>query len=370
MTAKIPLVDLGAQHRQIADEVNRGFASVFNDTSFILGAPVAEFEKAYAQFVGVKHCVGVANGTDALELAIRAAGIGPGDEVILPTNTFIATALAVVRAGATPVLVDSEPVHHQIDVAEVEGKITPKTRALLPVDLYGQVAPMEEIARLAAKHNLVVIEDAAQAQGATRHGTGAGAFGLAAGTSFYPGKNLGAYGDAGAVTTNSDAIAEKIRALRNYGSPIKYHHPERGFNSRLDTLQAVVLKAKLARLAGWNQARREAANRYRELLAGVPDVTLPSVDAGNEHVFHVYVIRVPRRDEVLKRLNAEGIGAGIHYPVPIHLQGAFESLGHRRGDFPVAEKAANEIMSLPMFGEITAEQQQRVATTLRQALGQ
>jgi dTDP-4-amino-4,6-dideoxygalactose transaminase len=370
MTAKIPLVDLGAQHRQIADEVNRGFASVFNDTSFVLGAPVAEFEKAYAQFVGVKHCVGVANGTDALELAIRAAGIGPGDEVILPTNTFIATALAVVRAGARPVLVDSDPAYHQIDVDQVARKITPKTRALLPVDLYGQVAPMEEIARLAGKHDLVVIEDAAQAQGATRHGTGAGAFGLAAATSFYPGKNLGAYGDAGAVTTNSDGIAEKIRALRNYGSPIKYHHPELGFNSRLDTLQAVVLKAKLARLAGWNQARREAADRYRELLTGVAGVTLPSVDAGNEHVFHVYVIRVPRRDEVLKRLNAEGIGAGIHYPVPIHLQGAFGSLGHRRGDFPVAEKAADEILSLPMFGEITAEQQLRVATTLRQALGQ
>ena len=370
MTSKIPLVDLGAQHRQIADEINRGFAAVFNDTSFILGAPVAEFEKAYAQFVGAKHCVGVANGTDALELAIRAAGIGPGDEVILPTNTFIATALAVVRAGATPVLVDSDPVYHLLDVKQVAQKITPKTRALMPVHLYGQVAPMEEMARLAEAHGLMVIEDAAQAQGASRNGVGAGTLGLAAGTSFYPGKNLGAYGDAGAVTTNSDAIADKIRALRNYGSPIKYHHPERGFNSRLDTLQAVVLTAKLARLADWNRARRDAAARYRELLAGLSGVVLPETAAGNEHVFHVYVIRVPRRDEVLKQLNADGIGAGIHYPVPIHLQGAFASLGHRRGDFPVAEKACDEILSLPMFAEITAEQQMRVAATLRRALGQ
>jgi dTDP-4-amino-4,6-dideoxygalactose transaminase len=356
------------QHRQIADEVARGFEAVFSNTSFILGGAVEVFEKAYAQFVGAKHCIGVANGTDALELAVRAAGIGPGDEVILPTNTFIATALAVARAGATPVLVDSDPVYHLIDVQQAASKITSRTRALMPVDLYGQVAPMEEIQSLAKKHDLAVIEDAAQAQGASRNGVPAGTFGLAAGTSFYPGKNLGAYGDAGAVTTNSDQIADKIRALRNYGSQIKYHHPETGFNSRLDTLQAVVLSAKLARLSDWNRARRAAAGRYRELLAGMPDVVLPEVAAGNEPVFHLYVVRVPGRDDVLKKLNAEGIGAGIHYPVPIHLQGAFKHLGHQRGAFPVAEKASDEIVSLPMFAEITAEQQERVAAALRRAL--
>jgi dTDP-4-amino-4,6-dideoxygalactose transaminase len=367
--ANIPLVDLGAQHRQIADEVARGFAGVLETTSFILGKEVKQFEEAYAAFVGARHCVAVANGTDALELALRAAGIGPGAEVILPTNTFIASALAVARAGATPVLVDCEPVHYMLDVAAVAEKITPRTRAIMPVDLYGQVPPMEAIEGLAQKHGLAIVEDAAQAQGAKRNGRGAGTFGVAAGTSFYPGKNLGAYGDGGAVTTSSDEIAAKVRALRNYGSEVKYHHPETGFNSRLDTLQAVVLLAKLKRLAAWNEARRAAARRYDELLAGVPGIVLPRTAEGNEHIWHLYVVRVPRRDEVLKKLNADGIGAGIHYPVPVHLQGAFKHLGHKPGDFPIAERTSSEILSLPMFGEITADQQARVVERFKAALG-
>jgi dTDP-4-amino-4,6-dideoxygalactose transaminase len=367
--ANIPLVDLGAQHRQVSDEVARGFEGVLETTSFILGKEVKQFEEAFAAFVGVKHCVAVSNGTDALELALRAAGIGAGAEVILPTNTFIATALAVARAGATPVLVDCDPVSYMLDADQVVAKITPRTRALMPVDLYGQVAPMEVLEPLARQHGLLIIEDAAQAQGAKRHGRGAGTFGAAAGTSFYPGKNLGAYGDGGAITTSSDEIAAKVRALRNYGSEVKYHHPETGFNSRLDTLQAVVLLAKLKRLAGWNESRRAAARRYDELLADVPGVTLPSTLEGNEHIFHLYVVRVPKRDEVLKKLNADGIGAGIHYPIPIHLQGAFKQLGHAVGDFPVAERTSREIISLPMFGEITAEQQMRVVDRLKAALG-
>jgi dTDP-4-amino-4,6-dideoxygalactose transaminase len=367
--ANIPLVDLGAQHRQIADEVARGFAGVLETTSFILGKEVKQFEEAFAAFVGAKHCVAVANGTDALELALRAAGVGPGAEVILPTNTFIATALAVARAGATPVLVDCEPVHYMLDVEQVAKKITPRTRAIMPVDLYGQVPPMEAVEALAQKHGLAIVEDAAQAQGAKRNGRGAGTFGVAAGTSFYPGKNLGAYGDGGAVTTGSDEIAAKVRALRNYGSEVKYHHPETGFNSRLDTLQAVVLLSKLKRLAAWNEARRAAARRYDELLAGVAGLTLPQTLAGNEHIWHLYVVRVPRRDEVLKKLNADGIGAGIHYPVPVHLQGAFKHLGHEAGDFPIAEKTSGEIISLPMFAEITADQQARVVERLKAALG-
>jgi dTDP-4-amino-4,6-dideoxygalactose transaminase len=365
--ANIPLVDLAAQHRQIADEVARGFAGILETTSFILGKEVKQFEEAFAAFVGAKHCIGVGNGTDALELALRASGIGPGDEVILPANTFIATPLAVARAGATPVLVDCDSVHYTLDVEQVAAKVTSRTRAVMPVDLYGQVAPMEKLEHLAKKHGLKIIEDAAQAQGAKRNGRGAGTFGDVAGTSFYPGKNLGAYGDAGAVTTDSDEVAAKVRALRNYGSEVKYHHPETGFNSRLDTLQAAVLLAKLKRLAGWNQQRREAAARYGELLRDVPGLSLPSTDAGNEHIWHLYVVRVSRRDEVLKKLNADGIGAGIHYPIPVHLQGAFKYLQLGPGSFPVAEKTAGEILSLPMFAEITAEQQARVVESLRSA---
>jgi dTDP-4-amino-4,6-dideoxygalactose transaminase len=364
----IPLVDLAAQHRQIADEVSAGFARVIERASFVLGPEVAEFEAAFARFVGVAHCVGTANGTDALELALRALGVGTGDEVILPTNSFIASALAVARAGATPVLVDCEPASHLLDVADVARKLTPRTRAIMPVHLHGQLAPVEELTPLVQGRRIAIVEDAAQAQGATRHGRGAGTFGAVAGTSFYPAKNLGAYGDAGAVLTTSDEIAQRVRALRNYGSEIKYQHAETGFNSRLDTLQAVVLSAKLKRLAGWNAARRVAALRYGELLAGIPGLTLPVTLAGNEPIWHLYVVRVPRRDAVLAQLNAEGVGAAVHYPTPIHLQGAFRRLGHGKGDFPVAERTAGEILSLPLYAEITLAQQERVASVLKQAL--
>ncbi|MBI3183465.1 MAG: DegT/DnrJ/EryC1/StrS family aminotransferase [Myxococcales bacterium] len=365
----IPLVDLKAQHHQIAAEVAQGFAAVLENTSFILGKEVAQFEEAFARFSGVSHCVGVANGTDALELALRAAGIGQGDEVILPANTFIATALAVARAGATPVLVDCDPDFQLIDLRQAEAKVGKRTKAVMPVHLFGQAAPMERVLELARPAGILVIEDAAQAHGAKRQGRTAGSFGLAAGVSFYPGKNLGAYGDGGAVLTSSAELAKKVRALRNYGSEVKYHHPETGFNSRLDTLQAVVLSAKLSRLAGWNELRRGAAARYHELLSGIGGIDLPRTLPGNEHIWHLYVVRVPRRDEVLKKLQAAGIGAGIHYPVPIHLQGAFAHLGHQKGDFPCAERAAEEILSLPLFAEITPEQQERVAGELRKAVG-
>lgn len=368
----IPLVDLVAQHHKVAQEIEAGFARVLSRAAFIQGAEVSEFEQAFAQFCRVPHCVGVANGTDALELALRALEIGPGDEVIVPANTFIATALAVARAGATPVLVDCEPDHHLIDVEAAARRLGPRTRAIIPVHLYGQLAPMERLRELletsGRADRIALVEDAAQAQGAERNGTRAGGFGAAAGTSFYPGKNLGAYGDAGAVLTRSGELAQKLRALRNYGSEVKYHHPETGFNSRLDTLQAVVLSAKLRHLDAWNEARRRAAARYDALLARIPGVERPRTLPGNTHIFHLYVIRVPRREAVLKALHAQGIGAGVHYPVPIHLQGAFARLGHRRGDFPVAERAAEEILSLPLFPEITPEQQERVAAALEKAL--
>ena len=366
--AAIPLVDLAAQHREIAAEVADGFARVLERTAFVLGDEVGAFERAFAELSQVRHCIGVANGTDALELALRAVGVGAGDEVILPANTFIATAAAVVRAGATPVLVDCDPVHLLIDPERVAARITARTKAIMPVHLYGQAAAVEVFTEIVGARGLAIVEDAAQAQGATRHGRSVGSLGIAAGTSFYPGKNLGAYGDGGAVLTGADDVAKKVRALRNYGSEVKYQHPEIGFNSRLDTLQAVVLAAKLRRLAAWNAARRDAARRYDALLSGVAGVRLPATLAGNEHVWHLYVVRVPRRDEVLRTLHAAGIGAGIHYPVPIHLQGAFAGLGHRRGDFPVAEAAADEGLSLPLYPHITAAQQERVVDTLRAAL--
>lgn len=364
----IPLVDLKAQLSEIGDEVRAGWNAVLEKTAFILGPDVAELEKEYAAFCGSKSCIGVANGTDALELAMRAIGLGPGDEAIVPANTFIATALAVARTGATPVLVDVDETHQLIDAEKVRAAITPKTKAIVPVHLFGQCAPMEAIDAVAKERNLVVIEDAAQSQGAERNGKRSGALSIVSGTSFYPGKNLGAFGDAGAVTTSDEGVAKKIRALRNYGSEVKYHHPETGFNSRLDTLQAVVLRAKLKRLDGWNQKRREAAARYESMLADVEGVGLPGTLSGNTHVWHLYVVRVQKRDEVLKKLNAAGIGAGIHYPVPVHLQGAFAHLGKKEGSFPVTEKAAKEILSLPMFPEITAGQQEEVVAALRAAL--
>ena len=366
---KIPLVDLLSMHAEIAPEVDAGFAGLLGSGAFVQGPQVGAFEAAFADYCGVRHCVGVANGTDAIELALRAVGIGAGDEVILPANTFIATAEAVARAGATPVLVDCDPEYLLMDMGAVAARVGPATQAIVPVDLFGQAAPVEDLTDLASSTGVIVIEDAAQSHGASRHGRPAGSFGTAAATSFYPGKNLGAYGDGGAVLTDSDEIAARLRGLGNHGSTVRYQHPELGFNSRLDSLQAVVLSAKLARLDAWNKARAAAADRYSELLAGLPGVTLPATMPGNTHVWHLYVIRLPRRDAVLSALQAAGIGAGIHYPVPIHLQGAFAHLGHRPGDFPVAEEAAHTMLSLPLFPHISEEQIQRVVSVVARALG-
>jgi dTDP-4-amino-4,6-dideoxygalactose transaminase len=366
----IPLVNLQLQHAAVADEVAEGWRQVLARTAFIGGPQVAEFEKSYATFIGTPHCIGVANGTDAIELALRALGVGPGDECILPANTFIATAEAVHRAGATPVLVDcADDETYLMDCDAVEAAVTERTRALIPVHLYGQAAPVERLLELAARTGAYLVEDAAQSQGAQRNGAAAGALGHAAATSFYPGKNLGAYGDAGAVLTGSDDVAERVRMMRDHGSPRKYEHAIFGVNSRLDTLQAVVLSAKLRRLAGWNAARRAAAARYDEMLRDCEAVTRPRTLDGNVHVWHLYVVRVPNRDAVLKELHASGIGAGIHYPVPVHLTEAFAGLGYAEGAFPVAEKSAAEIISLPLFPEITAGQQEFVVSALRAAVG-
>jgi dTDP-4-amino-4,6-dideoxygalactose transaminase len=369
---RIPLVDLSAAHAEVADEVRAGFDRVLAATAFVGGEEVRAFEEEYAAFAGTAHCVGVANGTDALELALRASGVGPGDEVVLPANTFIATAGAVARTGARPVLVDSDPASYLMDSQAALDAVGPKTRAVVPVHLYGQCADVPKLAA-ALPDRVAVVEDAAQCQGASRDGRSPGSGGIAA-TSFYPGKNLGAYGDAGAVLTDDAERARLVRAIANHGGTAKYRHDVAGFNSRLDGLQAVVLRAKLSRLAGANEARRLAAARYDALLAPLAAagrVVRPVTEPGNAHVWHLYVVQVAGadRDTVVARLDAAGVGAAVHYPLPVHLTPAFAHLGGREGDFPHAERAAARILSLPLYPQITAAQQQRVVDALAGALG-
>ena len=364
----VSFVDLASQHEEVADEVREGLDEVFARTAFVGGPQVAAFEQEYAAFVGARHCVGVANGTDALELAMRAVGVVPGGEVILPANTFIATAEAVSRIGATPVLVDVDHDHLLMDPAAVVEALTSRTQAVVPVHLYGQVAPLDQLLPVCRAAGVPVVEDAAQAQGARREGHAAGSWGTVAATSFYPGKNLGAAGDAGAVTTDDPGIAEMVRMLGAHGSSTKYVHDVVGMNSRLDTVQAVYLRAKLARLEKWNELRREAAERYADLLADVPRVGIPRSRPSNVDVWHLYVIRVPQRDRVLAELGRAGIGAGVHYPTPVHLTPAYRHLGLGPGSFPVAEEAAGTLLSLPMHPHLTAEQQEHVVEVLHDAL--
>ncbi|MFC1707070.1 DegT/DnrJ/EryC1/StrS family aminotransferase [Planctomycetota bacterium] len=368
MSDTVPLVDLAHQHSEVADEIDRGFRKTLASCAFVMGEEVRLFEQEFAERSGVRHCIGVGSGTDALELALRALDVGPGDEVVVPVNTFAATALAAVRAGATPVLVDCDPACYVIEPDQLEATISERTKAIIPVHLYGQMAPMQEVLAIADQHGIAVLEDAAQVQGATQNGVPAGSAGHAGATSFYPSKNLGAYGDAGAVLTSSDETAARVRGLRNYGSEQKNHHPVFGVNSRLDTLQAVVLRAKLKRLAAWNEQRRQAAQCYDEMLSDLDDVVRPATMPGNDHVFHLYVIQVPERDRTLESLREAGVHAGVHYPAPLHLLGAFQHLAHGKGSFPVAERLAGSILSLPLFPGITVEQQQRTVDALRKAL--
>jgi dTDP-4-amino-4,6-dideoxygalactose transaminase len=364
---RVPLVDLVAQQREIAEEIAPRIQAVFDSAAFIGGAVVTEFEHAYARHIGVEHVIGVANGTDALELALRVAGVAAADEVIVPANTFIATVEAVSRIGAVPVLVDVDPDQLLIDPSEAEQAITTRTKAIVPVHLFGQTAPMERLEKLSEEYGLGIVEDAAQAQGAQRSGRPAGGFGIAAATSFYPGKNLGAAGDAGAVLSNDADVAARVRTIAAHGSDRKYVHDVVGFNSRLDAVQAVVLHAKLGRLSEWNNLRRKAAERYVELLNDVPGLRLPVSDPMNADVWHLFVVQVDERDRVLIELNSAGIGAGVHYPTPIHLTGAYAHLGRRSGDFPTAETAAERILSLPLYPHITTEQQEYVADVLTRA---
>jgi dTDP-4-amino-4,6-dideoxygalactose transaminase len=360
----IPLIDLDAATAEIRPEIERGFERVLSNSRFVGGEDVACFEQEFAAFCGRRFCIGVGSGTDALELLLRASGVRPGDEVIVPANSFNASAGAVARLGATPVFADVDPDSLLLDVKQAFASIGPRTRAVLPVHLYGQIAPLERLAPFAREHGLEIVEDAAQAHGATRHGVGIGSSRAGAALSFYPGKNLGAFGDAGAVVTDDPEIAEAVRMLGSHGSRARYDHVSLGFNSRLDSLQAVVLRAKLARLNAWNAARREAARRYEELLRSVDGVRLPITLDGNEHVWHLYVVRVRNRDEVLAGLHAAGIDAGVHYPKPLHRQKAFRSFHSASQCLPAVDHAAREVLSLPMHPHITPEQQERVVSVL------
>jgi dTDP-4-amino-4,6-dideoxygalactose transaminase len=356
----VPFVDLQAQHRAIRDELNQAIQRVMERADFALGEDVVRFEEEFAAFCGTRHAVGVDSGLSALELSLRALGIGPGDEVIVPAHTFIATAAAVTFAGARPILVDVDPAMYNIDVAQVEAAITPRTRAIIPVHLYGLPAAMDAIMSLADRHDLAIIEDACQAHGAYYKGRRVGSLGHAAAFSFYPTKNLGGCGDAGMVVTNDAQVADHVRAMRNCGQKAKYIHELPPFNHRLDTLQAAILRVKLRYLDQWNEARWRNAALYTKLLTGSGIVT-PVEDPDSVHVYHLYVVRTPRRDGLQAYLREQGIGTAIHYPVPIHLQPFYTGNEFRRGQFPVTEGLCDEIISLPMFPEMTAEQIKYVA---------
>lgn len=352
----IPFVDLKIQYRSIQDEIKAGINAVLEQTNFILGEPVAGFEKEFAKFCDSDYCIGVASGTDALHLALRALNIGEGDEVITAANTFVATVLAISYVGAKPVLVDIDPETYNIDLDKINEKITSRTKAIIPVHLYGRPVDMKRLIKIASNFNLKIIEDACQAHGATLNERKIGSYGIAGCFSFYPGKNLGAYGDGGAIITSDGKIYEKLKMMRNYGSPLKYHHDFIGYNSRLDTLQAAILNVKLKYLEGWNNKRFTNAKLYNEKLSETGDLALPNLNNTDSHVFHLYVVRTKKRDELLKYLNENGIQAGIHYPIPIYSLAAYSHLGLSKKDFPVTEQYSKEIISLPMFPELTEEQ--------------
>lgn len=362
---KVPFLDLKAHHDPIRQEVMAAIAEVVDVNAFAGGPFVARFEAAYAAYCATKYCIGVGNGTDSLWFSLLALGVGPGHEVITAPMTFMATAEAITYAGARPVFVDINPQTYTIDPAKIEAAITPRTRAIMPVHLFGQCADMDPIMEIARRHGLQVIEDAAQAQGALYRQRKAGSIGDAGSFSFYPGKNLGAWGEAGAITTNDTGLRERLQMFREHGQQRKYFHDVVGWNGRMDGIQAAVLAVKLKYLDQANDGRRRAAARYTELLAGVDGLTLP-VEAGYaRHIYHVYAVRVTGRTAIMQRLEELGIGCGIHYPLPVHLQKAYANLGYKQGDFPVSEACAESFLSLPMFPELTDAQIELVVAALK-----
>ena len=353
---KVPFLDLKALHDPLRDELLAAIAEVYDSGAFAGGPYVTAFEKDFATYCGCEHAIGVGNGTEAIWLPLLALGVGPGDEVITVPGTFMATAEAITHCGATPVFVDVDERTYTMDPAGLEKALTPRTKAVVPVHLFGQTADMDPILEFARAHGLAVVEDSAQAHGAEYRGRRAGTLGDAASFSFYPGKNLGALGEAGAVVTNDPEVAEKVRTLRDHGPVLKYHHTMVGWNSRMDGIQAAALRVKLRHLDKANQLRQAHAARYDEALGGMEDVVVPLAADYAKHVYHIYAIRVQERDEVMRRLADKGIGTGIHYPIPVHLQAAYGHLGYGAGAFPVAESAAREFVSLPMFPELTSAQ--------------
>lgn len=365
----IPLLDLKAVHDPIRPQLLAAIGEVIDTNAYAGGPFVAAFETDFAAFCGTRHAAGVGNGTDALWLALLALGIGPGDEVITVASTFIATAEAITYCGATPVFIDIDPRTYTMDPALIEAAITPRTRALIPVHLFGQMADMDPIMEIARRRGLFVIEDACQAHGAEYRGRRAGSIGDAGCFSFYPGKNLGALGEAGALVTNSPTIHEQVKILRDHGQEKKYHHARIGWNARMDGIQGAALRIKLADLPAANAARRAHAERYDELLASL-DVVRPYVAPAGTPVYHIYAIRVGRRDQVLRALGDRGIGCGVHYPVPVHLQPAYATLGHRPGSLPVTEECAREFLSLPMYPGLTGTQLEYVGAALQAVLAE
>lgn len=361
---EVPFLDLGQGYLEVKDEIDEAYGRVMRSARYILGPECAAFEEEFARYCGAKYCVGVASGLEALRLILAAYGLGSGDEVLVPAHTFIATWLAVSAVGAVPVGVEPNEESWTIDAETIEAAITPRTRALIAVHLYGRAAEMEMITEIGRERGLRVIEDAAQAHGASYRGQSTGSLGDAAAFSFYPAKNLGALGDGGAVVTNDADLAESVRVLRNYGSRSKYEHEIRGANSRLDELQAAFLRVKLRKLDEWNNRRRVLANRYLETLAGVKGIVLPERPENAEHVWHLFVVRSERRTRLQEHLTRAGIGTLIHYPAPPHLQAAYADRGYRRGDFPIAERLASEVLSLPMGPHLSRQQLDHVCQSI------
>jgi len=365
----VPFVDLSHQNEVVRENVLLGWAQLIDDADFVLGPAVRLFEEQFAQYCGMADCIGLGNGGDAVEFALRVLGVAAGDEVIIPANTFIATATAIQRIGAVPVLADVDVATQLIDPNDVAVRVSVRTKAVIGVHLFGQMAPMKELSEICKEHGVALIEDAAQAQGATQHGYGLGFYSDVVATSFYPGKNLGAFGDAGAVLTNNSELAARLREIRNYGGTVKYVHPTLGYNSRLDNLQAVVLSTKLAYLDLWNQQRGEIALAYKENLADLGGVSLPTIAEGNVHVWHLFVVEVENRENMMQHLKENEVGFGIHYPTPIHLHDAFSYLRNKHGDFPVSERLSERILSLPMYPGMTKEQIIYVSETVKSFTG-
>lgn len=360
----IPLVDLKAQYAGIKQEIDAAVQAVLASGQYVLGEEVAAFEREFAAYCGTGHAVAVNTGTSALHLALLAAGVGPGDEVVTVPFTFVATTAAICYVGARPVFVDIDPATFTMDAKRLEAEITPRTRAVVPVHLYGQMADMDAIMAVADRHGIPVIEDACQAHGAEYHGRRAGSIGTIGCFSFYPGKNLGACGEGGIAVTDDERLMEKMRMLRDWSQEQRYHHVWKGFNYRMDSIQGAILRVKLRRLETWTEARRLLARRYSVLLAGSPETVLPNEGAGRRHVYHIYAVRCRERERLRRALAADGIQTGLHYPVPVHLQPAYDDLGHGAGDFPVSEAAAREVLSLPIYPEMTQGQIEHVAATM------